>query len=44
LASDSTEDTRGGMGQTGFRKLYDWVQAGGTLITEGTSSIFRRTT
>jgi hypothetical protein len=38
---DSTADTRGGMGPTGLRKLYEWVQAGGTLITEGgTSSIF----
>ncbi len=40
-APDSTDDTRGGMGQSGLRKLYDWVAAGGTLITEGgTSSIF----
>jgi hypothetical protein len=40
-APDSTEDTRGGMGQSGFRKLYDWVAAGGTLITEGgTAAIF----
>jgi len=38
---DSTEDTRGGMGQSGLRKLYDFVAAGGTLITEGgTASIF----
>jgi hypothetical protein len=38
---DSTEDTRGGLGQSGLKKLYDFVQAGGTLITEGgTSSIF----
>src|SRR5688572_5033952 len=38
---DSTEDTRGGLGQTGLKKLYDFVQAGGTLITEGgTSAIF----
>jgi hypothetical protein len=29
------------MGPTGLRKLYEWVQAGGTLITEGgTSAIF----
>ena len=38
---DSTEDTRGGLGQSGLKKLYDFVQAGGTLITEGgTSSVF----
>jgi hypothetical protein len=38
---DETEDTRGGLGQSGLKKLYDFVQAGGTLITEGgTSSIF----
>jgi len=38
---DSTEDTRGGLGQAGLKKLYEFVQAGGTLITEGgTSSIF----
>jgi len=37
----STPDTRGGLGPTGLRKLYDFVAAGGTLITEGgTSSIF----
>jgi hypothetical protein len=38
---DSTEDTRGGLGQSGLKKIYDFVQAGGTLITEGgTSAIF----
>jgi hypothetical protein len=38
---DSTADTRGGMGPTGLRKLYEWVQGGGTLVTEGgTSAIF----
>jgi len=37
----STDDTRGGLGQAGLKKLYEFVQAGGTLITEGgTSSIF----
>jgi len=37
----STPDTRGGLGQSGLKKLYEFVQAGGTLITEGgTSSIF----
>jgi hypothetical protein len=40
-APDSSDDTRGGLGPTGLRKLYDFVQGGGTLITEGTtSSIF----
>ena len=29
-APDSSDDIRGGMGPTGLRKLYDWVQAGGT--------------
>jgi hypothetical protein len=38
---DSTADTRGGLGPSGLKKLYEFVQAGGTLITEGgTSSIF----
>ena len=38
---DSSEDTRGGLGQAGLRKLYEFAQAGGTIITEGgTSSIF----
>ena len=38
---DETEDTRGGLGQSGLQKLYEFVQNGGTLITEGgTSSIF----
>jgi hypothetical protein len=38
---DSTDDTRGGLGQAGLRKLYEFAQAGGTIITEGgTSSIF----
>jgi hypothetical protein len=37
----STDDTRGGLGQSGLKKLYEFVMAGGTLITEGgTSSIF----
>jgi hypothetical protein len=37
----STDDMRGGLGQSGLKKLYDFVQAGGTLITEGgTSAIF----
>ncbi len=38
---DSTADTRGGLGASGLKKLYEFVQAGGTLITEGgTSAIF----
>jgi hypothetical protein len=38
---DQTMDTRGGLGPTGLKKLYEFVRAGGTLITEGgTSSIF----
>jgi hypothetical protein len=38
---DETDDTRGGLGPSGLKKLYDFVAAGGTLITEGgTSSIF----
>ncbi len=38
---DSTEDTRGGLGEEGLKKIYDFVAAGGTLITEGgTSAIF----
>jgi hypothetical protein len=38
---DSTPDTRGGLGPSGLKKLYEFVQAGGTLITEGgTSAIF----
>lgn len=38
---DSTADTRGGLGQDGLQQLYAFVQAGGTLITEGgTAAIF----
>ena len=38
---DETDDTRGGLGPTGLKKLYEFVQAGGTLVTEGgTSSVF----
>jgi hypothetical protein len=38
---DSTADTRGGLGTSGLKKLYEFVQAGGTLITEGsTAAIF----
>ena len=38
---DSTDDISGGAGQEGMKALYDFVQQGGTLITEGnTASIF----
>jgi len=38
---DSTADTRGGLGPDGLKMLYEFAQAGGTIITEGTtSSIF----
>ncbi len=38
---DSTDDTRGGLGADGLQQLYQFVQQGGTLITEGnTSAIF----
>jgi hypothetical protein len=38
---DSTDDTRGGLGQSGMKLLYDFVKDGGTIITEGgTSAIF----
>jgi hypothetical protein len=38
---DSTADTRGGLGEDGLKMLYEFVQQGGTLVTEGgTSAIF----
>ena len=38
---DSTSDIRGGMGHKGLMNLYEFVEKGGTLITEGsTSTIF----
>lgn len=38
---DSADDIRGGMGFEGLMELYKFVEAGGTLITEGaTSTIF----
>jgi hypothetical protein len=38
---DSTADTRGGLGEDGLKMLYEFVQQGGTIITEGsTTSIF----
>lgn len=40
-ALEGTDDIRGGMGIEGLTELYKFVQAGGTLIVEGsTSSIF----
>jgi hypothetical protein len=42
---DSTDDTRGGLGASGMKMLYDFVQQGGTIITEGgTSAIFADST
>jgi hypothetical protein len=38
---DSTSDVRYGMGMDGLKNLYEFVQQGGTLITEGgTSALF----
>src|SRR5439155_24963424 len=37
-ALDQSEDIRGGMGVEGLYELYKFVQAGGTLITEGASA------
>jgi len=38
---DSTADVRYGMGEEGLKNLYEFVQQGGTLITEGnTSALF----
>jgi hypothetical protein len=40
-ALDQSDDIRGGMGVEGLYELYKFVQAGGTLITEGsTATIF----
>jgi len=40
-ALDQSDDIRGGMGQEGLLELTKFVQAGGTLITEGsTATIF----
>jgi hypothetical protein len=42
---DSTDDTRGGLGRSGMKLLYDFVKDGGTIITEGgTSAIFADST
>ena len=38
---DSTDDTRGGLGDAGLKMLQEFMQQGGTIITEGgTASIF----
>jgi hypothetical protein len=40
-ANDQSDDIRGGMGVEGLMELYKFVQAGGTLLVEGsTSTIF----
>ena len=35
---DSTDDVRGALGEEGMKALYAFVQHGGTLITEGSTS------
>ncbi len=35
---DSTDDVRGALGEDGMKALYAFVQHGGTLITEGSTS------
>ena len=35
---DSTDDIRGGVGPEGMKALYEFVQQGGTLITEGNTA------
>jgi hypothetical protein len=37
-ANDSADDIRGGMGWEGLMELVNFVRAGGTLITEGSTS------
>jgi len=38
---DSTDDTRGGLGDAGLKMLQEFMQQGGTIITEGgTASLF----
>ena len=37
-ALDQSDDIRGGMGVEGLMELYKFVQAGGTLITEGSTA------
>ena len=36
---DSSDDIRGGMGFEGVKNLYEFVQQGGTLIVEGSTSL-----
>jgi hypothetical protein len=38
-AQDEADDIRGGMGLEGLMELYKFVREGGTLITEGSTSI-----
>ena len=35
---DSTDDIRGAVGAEGYKALYEFVQQGGTLITEGSTA------
>jgi len=35
---DSTDDVRGALGEDGMKALYAFIQAGGTVITEGNTS------
>jgi hypothetical protein len=35
---DSTDDIRGAIGAEGYKALYEFVQQGGTLITEGSTA------
>ena len=35
---DSSDDIRGGVGPEGYKALYEFVQQGGTLITEGSTA------
>ena len=35
---DSTDDVRGALGEDGMKALYAFVQHGGTVITEGSTS------
>jgi hypothetical protein len=35
---DSTDDIRGAVGPEGYKALYEFVQQGGTLITEGSTA------
>ncbi|HEY7237225.1 MAG TPA: M14 family zinc carboxypeptidase [Gemmatimonadaceae bacterium] len=35
---DSSDDIRGGIGDAGYKALYEFVRQGGTLITEGSTA------